>query len=135
MGSYPGGVQYLSAEWLRRAGELVAASESLRSVAGEVELVVEYAVSGAPGGDVTYQLALGGGSASLSPGSPREPTVRMSTDYATASSVAAGRLSAQLAFMEGRVRLGGDVAALLAASGALGHVDDVLAPLRPTVDA
>src|SRR5690606_17167859 len=33
VGSYPGGVQYLSAEWLRRAGELVAASESLRSVA------------------------------------------------------------------------------------------------------
>ena len=61
--------------------------------------------------------------------------MRVSTDYATASSVAAGDLSAQLAFMEGRVRLGGDVAALLAASGALSRVDDVLAPIRPTVDA
>ena len=53
-------------------------------------------------------------------------------DVETAAAVNRGELSAQAAFMTGRLRVGGDVQVLLDRQPALAEVDDIFAPSAPT---
>lgn len=133
---YAGGVEYLSPEWLVAAAALVAADPALAAAAAAHELVVEYRVDAprgdGPGEPVVYHLRLSGGAAALVPGTAPDPDVRFRCDHATALAVARGELGAQRAFMEGRLRIGGDVRAIVAAQEVFAAVGDVLAPIRPT---
>jgi hypothetical protein len=137
-GPYACVVEYLSPEWLAAAATLVAADPSLAAAASAHDLVVEYRVDhpAADGADdpldpVVYHLRLSGGGASLEPGTAPDADVRFRCDRATALAVARGDLGAQRAFMEGRLRIGGDVRAIVAAQEVLAAVGDVLAPIRP----
>jgi len=56
--------------------------------------------------------------------------VRLTTDYPTAVAIARGRENAQIALARGRLRLGGDVDALVKRADALGALDDATAALR-----
>jgi putative sterol carrier protein len=101
--------RYLSPEWI----------EALDAIAGDgtvapddVRLVVQQEVVGGPDGDVRYFIVVDGGKAAVQPGDADEPTVTFSQDYETAVAIAAGELSAQEAFMAGRVRVRGDLAEL-----------------------
>jgi len=58
------------------------------------------------------------------------PDLRFTTDYATAAAVAAGDLGAQRAFVEGRLRVGGDLSLLTAHQRAMAAVGDALAAVR-----
>jgi len=58
------------------------------------------------------------------------PDLRFTTDYATAARIAAGGLGAQRAFVEGRLRVGGDLSLLIRHHKALSTIDDVLAGVR-----
>jgi len=61
---------------------------------------------------------------------PAAPDVRLTTDYPTAVNIALGRENAQIALARGRLRLGGDVEALVRRSDALGALNDATAALR-----
>jgi putative sterol carrier protein len=56
--------------------------------------------------------------------------LRLTTDYPTAAAIAAGDLAAQRAFVEGRLRVGGDLSLLIAHQRALAAVEDALAGVR-----
>jgi putative sterol carrier protein len=59
-----------------------------------------------------------------------DPDLRFTTDYATAAQIAAGELGAQRAFVEGRLRVGGDLGVLIRHQKALSTIDDALAGVR-----
>jgi putative sterol carrier protein len=63
-----------------------------------------------------------------------DPDVTFTQDRATAAAIASGELSAQSAFMAGRLRMGGDLRAVLDRSQDLTALDDVFASARPTTD-
>lgn len=123
-------VSYLSDEWMERAGEALAGSEALAEATKGVDLVVQYDVSGAPGGTRSYALCLRDGSVSLEPGPHPDAHVSFTLDYGTAAEIARGDRSAQAAFMRGDLKLTGDVMVLVHQQGLLGAVDDALAELR-----
>jgi hypothetical protein len=123
-------VRYLSASWIDAAGEALAADTRLpRDLAG-VTLTIEQRVEDAPDGAVTWHLAITDGRPRLGAGPAEKPDVRFTTSYATASAIAAGRLPAQRAFVEGRLRIGGDLSLLITHQRAVGAVDDALAAVR-----
>ena len=126
-------MKYLGPEWMAAAGRALAADPALAAALGEVRLTIEQHVTDGPDGDVAWHLAVAGGRVTLTPG-PEPATapadLRFTTDYATAAAVAAGELAAQRAFVEGRLRVGGDLSLLLAHHRALAAVDDALAPVR-----
>ena len=64
-----------------------------------------------------------------SPGPPK-PDLRFTTAYGTAAQIASGALAAQRAFVEGRLRVGGDLSLLIAHQRAIAAVDGALAPVR-----
>lgn len=121
-------VPYLSEAWLQRAD---AALTDLPPIADD--LAVGIVVTGGPDGDRHYRLILGPERVGVSP-EPEPAGVRMSLAWADAVAIARGRSSAQRAFLDGRLRLGGDVSLLLGHQTAMAAIDDRLADLRAKTD-
>jgi hypothetical protein len=127
-------VQYLSPEWLEAARLAIAADPSLAHATAGVRLTIEHVVVDAPGGTVRWHLTIDDGDVALTEGRAVDPDLRFTTDYATASRIAAGTVGAQRAFVEGRLRVGGDLAALIRYQKALATIDDALAGVRVRTD-
>lgn len=123
-------VEYLSDEWMERAAQALAGSEALAEATRGVDLVVQYEVSGAPGGRRDYALCLRDGSVTLEQGPHPDAHVTFALDHATAASIAQGERSPQAAFMRGDLKLAGDVMVLVHQQALLASIDDALAELR-----
>lgn len=135
-------MQYLSEEWVEAAG--TALEEAWRHPVGDgpsgasepaSPLTVAWEVTGAPGGKVTYHMWLGPDGAGMATGEPADGAdAGMALDYDTAVAIARGEVSAQAAFMQGRLKLGGDVTVLIRGAGALAALGDALGALRGTTE-
>jgi putative sterol carrier protein len=123
---------YLSRAWLDALQEAADASPTLREATAGVHLVVQQVVTGDDAGEVAYHLVVDDGRTTVQAGRAEEPTVTFTQDRATAEAVSRGELSAQSAFMAGRMRIRGDLRALVAQQDALLRVDDVFASVRET---
>lgn len=66
-----------------------------------------------------WHLVIDGGRVTVAAGEHASPDVWFAQDAATATAVADGTLSAQQAFMDGRLRVRGELTRLPAAAGAL----------------
>ncbi len=117
-------MRYLSQDWLDRAD---AALTDLQPVPSD--LAVGVTVTGGPAGDRRYRLVLGPDRVAVS-GDPEPAGVRMTLSWDDAVAIAQGRSSAQRAFLDGRLRLGGDTSLLLGHQEALAAIDDRLGALR-----
>lgn len=105
--------EYLSPAWIEDLGAAVAADEGLRRAAAGVRLTVQQVVLGAPGGDVAWHVAVDDGDVVVRPGRAEAADVTFEEDYDSARKVTAGALSAQAAFMSGRLRVRGDLPLLV----------------------
>lgn len=126
---------YLSAEWLQAAAAAVGADERLQATRAEVPFVLEQVVTGVAGpdggpADVAWHVAFGPTGVAWRAGRATQPDVTFTCDAETARAVHRGDLSAQGAFMAGRLRIGGDTRVLLANQALLSSLHDVLAELR-----
>lgn len=108
---------------LAEDGELAAALDG-------ITLAVEQVVDGGPDGGVRWLLDIRDGRVDLVPGPAGRADLSFTTSYATAAQIAAGTLSAQRAFIEGRLKVGGDLSLLISHQRAVAAVDDALAPVR-----
>ncbi len=109
-------LKYLSDDWMVAAADL--------------DLAIDYEVTGSPFGKRRYQVRLDHGQAALVTPPDGEALASFSVDYDTAAQIARGELAVQVAFMQGRLKLGGDVSVLVRNGSALDGVDDALAELR-----
>ena len=123
-------MRYLSPEWLDAAREAVAADGALARALAGVTLTVEQTVDGTPDGTVRWHVAVDDGKVTLTPGPAARPDVCFTTTWDTAVAVARGELAAQRAFVEGRLRVGGDLRVLIDHHRAVAAVDDALDALR-----
>ncbi len=137
--------RFLSADWVAAFNEAVAdgdvrgagAERSLKAAAGSFRIhqLVHKTPDGATLGTV---LTVSEGTVSLSldtgrpPAGPADPDVTLSLDYGDAVALSRGELSAAAALTEGRIRVRGDLAVLVAGQDALAAVADRLAELRRT---
>jgi len=69
---------------------------------------------------------------SVEPGRDPAADLTITEDAETAAALAKGEMSPQIAFMLGRIRVSGDMPALMASYEALSEVDDAFAPVRAT---
>lgn len=124
------GIEYLSPGWIDAADDLLGAADPDGLPTG-APLIIETVVTGAPGGDRRYAVELGAAGMSARASAAGDPfTVRLTQPYEVAAAVAQGRLSAQAAFLDARIQLGGDVTTLIGNADLVARIGDVLAPLR-----
>ncbi|MBW3548302.1 MAG: SCP2 sterol-binding domain-containing protein [Actinobacteria bacterium] len=122
--------RFLSPEWMAEASAAAATSPELAEASAGVHLVVQQVVTGGPDGDVRYVVSLSDGRARFGAGEAADADVAFTTDWETAVAVATGASSAQDAFASGRLRVRGDVTALLRHARALDGLHAVFAGLR-----
>ena len=94
-------------------------------------LVLQQIVPDGPEGhEVAYALVVADGRLRVERGRVTEPDLTFTQDRATAEAIHRGELSAQAAFMQGRLRLGGDLRAVIDRAGELEAIGDVLESVR-----
>jgi SCP-2 sterol transfer family len=123
-------VRYLSPQWIDAARHALATDDSLTAALAGMTLTVEQVVDSGPDGTAGWHVTIDDGRVALTPGPAARPDLRFRTSYETAAQIASGALSAQRAFVEGRLRVGGDLSLLITHQRAVAAVDDALAPVR-----
>ena len=94
-------------------------------------LVLQQVIPDGPDGrEVAYALVVGDGRVRVVRGRASDPDLTFTQDLATAEAIHRGELSAQAAFMQGRLRLGGDLRAMIDRATELAAIDDVFASAR-----
>ena len=122
--------RFLSAEWIAELDQAASTNESLRAATADVTLIVQQVVSGRSGGDVSWYVVVDHGKVRVQPGRADEPDVIFTQDEETARRIGRGELSAQAAFMLGKLRVGGNVALLVTHQAAFADLDDIFGAAR-----
>jgi len=117
--------EFLSAAWL---STLEAAAHGA-TVPDELRLVVQQVVHDG-GKEVAYALRVAGRTVTVERGRVADADVTFTQDRATAAAIATGELSAQAAFIDGRLRVGGDLRAMVDRARDLAAIDDLFAAAR-----
>ena len=117
-------IRYLSSEWLAAANEAVAKLEPTPDDVG-----VGYQVIGTPDGDIGYTVVLGPDEVGFAEGTELAG-VTLTLEWELARKIFHGTASAQRAFLDGSIRVGGDVQLLVGNNDAMAAIDAELAQLR-----
>ncbi len=118
---------FLTDAWL---DELDMAAQAA-STPADVQVAIQVVVPDGPEGhEVAYVVESAGGRLAVRRGRADHPDVTFTQDLVTALAIHRGEQSAQAAFMEGRLRLGGDLRDVIGRAIALASLDDVFAPAR-----
>jgi putative sterol carrier protein len=113
--------RYLSPEWIEALDAALASSVFAPGAPVVIQQIV---------GDDAWYVAVADGRGRVAGGRHDAPTVTFAQDASTAAAIAEGRLSAQQAFMSGRLRVRGDLAALAAAQAVTDELDRAFAAVR-----
>lgn len=106
-------VSFLSAEYMDAATAALAADPAFQGAIGGNDLSLQLNVEGTPGGDVAYYLQIADGSATMALGELDEPDATINSSYETASAISKGDMNVQMAFMTGKIKVSGNMAALM----------------------
>lgn len=109
--------QYLSQGWLDEVNEAARNSDALKTATTGVCLTLQQVVTGLPEGEVRYWLRIDDGTVQTglgtAAGAEDSPDATVTQSYETAVAVLRGELSTEEAFLNGRIRLRGDIGVLL----------------------
>jgi putative sterol carrier protein len=119
--------RYLSQEWF---DEINGVTATQAGIAGDARFVLQQIVTGGPDGEVRYWVRVDGGVVEARLGEAEEPDVTVNQSYETAMAVSSGQMTAQAAFVAGRIRVSGNTTLLLDHQAALAALADALAPVR-----
>jgi putative sterol carrier protein len=123
--------KFLSQQW---ADEVLAAlnnSDDVKGAIKGVQLCIQQVVTGAPEGDAKYWTKIDDGKVEGAIGDASDADVTITQDYDTAIAMNKGELNAQAAFMQGKLKVTGNMGKLLQHQGAM----QALAPVLGSVAA
>ena len=102
---------------------MAAGTASLNEDAGftaamnNVDLGLQFNVTDAHEGEIDYYLTVGDGVAVLALGALEDADASVGSDYETAAAIAKGELNVQMAFMTGKIKVGGNMAKVMMYQG------------------
>ena len=102
--------KFLSQEWLDKGRELAESQPERPGASARMQ----YVVTGAPDGDVKYYWVLENGKLlEAKVGEMEDPEVTLTQTYDDALKIQKGELDANAAFMQGRIKVTGNMAKLM----------------------
>lgn len=118
--------KFLTQEWADEVAAALNASDDVKAATKGVQLCIQQVVTGAPDGDVSYWTKFDDGTISGAIGEASDADVTISQDYETAVALNKGELNAQAAFMQGKLKVTGNMGKLLQHQGAMQALGPVL---------
>lgn len=122
--------RFLSNEWLAELNGAIASDEEVRRAGSGVHLMLQQVVVGPDGRTTCYCTRVDDGLVELTPGRAESADVTITEDYDTAAALAQGRTTPQDAILAGKVRVSGNLLALLAGQEVLDRVRGRLGDVR-----
>lgn len=110
-------VKFLSDEWLSEVESRLNSSEAFQNAAKGQAARLQQQVAGAPVGDVGYGFVLDGGKVQLTKGEIDNPEATISQDYATAVAMNKQEITGQQAFMQGKLKVSGNLMKIMQLQG------------------
>ena len=105
--------KFLSEDWAVAVTEALNAHPGFKSAIANADLSLQFDVSDAPDGALSYYMKAAGGSAQFSIGQVEGADVTVGQTYATAAAISKGELNTQTAFMTGKLKVSGNLAKLM----------------------
>ncbi len=105
---------FLSDEWFAAANEALQAHPGFQQAISGKNLGVQFVVTdGSDGGPLDYHMSVVDGAASIAKGELEGADVTVTATRETMAGIAKGDLNTQMAFMTGKIKVGGNLAVLM----------------------
>lgn len=115
------GVRFLSDEWAQAMTEALNSSEDFKKAATGQNAKLQQVVTDVPDkGEVKYYFKLEDGSAEVSLGELADAEATITQNYDTAVAINKQELNAQNAFMQGKLKISGNMMKLMQLQGVIG---------------
>lgn len=120
---------FLSEEHFALARDALGADAGFQNSIANVDLSVQFDVSDAPDGDTTYYIKIADGGVETDLGPLADADVTVTSDYDTSKAISKGELNVQMAFMTGKIKVGGNMAKIMMHQNVLNDYARVLSGL------
>jgi putative sterol carrier protein len=111
------GVKFLTEEWATAMTDALNSSDEFKSAASGQQTKLQQVVTDAPDGEAKYYFVLEGGSADVSLGELSDADATITQNYETAAAINKSELNAQQAFMQGKLKISGNMMKLMQLQG------------------
>jgi alkyl sulfatase BDS1-like metallo-beta-lactamase superfamily hydrolase len=111
--------QFLSEDHMVLGTDALNADSGFQSAMANVDLGLQFVVTDGPDGNVDYYLQVGDGSADLALGELDGADASVTSDYETSAAISKGEMNVQMAFMTGKIKVGGNMAKIMMNQGLL----------------
>jgi putative sterol carrier protein len=112
------GIQFLTEEWASTMTDSLNASDEFQTAIAGQQVKLQQVVSDVPDkGEVKYYFGLDGGKAEISLGEVEGADATISQNYETAVAINKQELNAQQAFMQGKLKISGNMMKLMQLQG------------------
>ena len=113
-------VKFLSEEWAQAMTDALNSSETFKKAATGQQAKIQQVVTDPPdGGEVKYYFKLDDGNAEVSLGELTDAEATISQNYETAAAIDRTELNAQNAFMQGKLKISGNMMKLMQLQGVI----------------
>ncbi|MGI8519559.1 MAG: SCP2 sterol-binding domain-containing protein [Actinomycetota bacterium] len=120
------GVKFLSQEWAEQISAALNSSTEFRSTAASKAMGLQQVVKDAPEGEIRYYFALEDGAASIALGELTNPDATVEQSYETAMAMSRGEIGASQAYMQGKLKISGNLMKLMQLQGVLGAMPEAV---------
>jgi putative sterol carrier protein len=120
-------VKFLSEQWARAVTEALNSSEDFQRAAAGHQVKLQQIITDAPdGGEGKYYFSLNEGIAHVALGEVTEAEATLTQDYDTAVAISRQELNPQNAFMQGKLKIQGNMMKLMQLQAVLNAMPEAL---------
>ena len=123
-------VTFLSEQWVQEVTRALNESPDFQTAAAGKQVRLQQVVTDAPRGETKYYFTLEEGTAEVALGELADPDATITQNYATAAAISQGKVGPQQAFMQGQLKITGNMMKLLQLQGVLGTMPTALGDLE-----
>lgn len=106
-------VKYLSEEWIKEVNNRLQSNEAVASAAKGQNLIIQNVITDTPDGEKRTFLRITDGAPEIGLGEVEGAEATVTQNYETSVAVAKGELNSQAAFMQGKIKVQGNMMKLM----------------------